>query len=148
MWLRDQESCVINGCTIAKYFSFARGSCQCDPMSAFLFNLAVEVFFPLTKSKLEIEGMKIFDYNYLYSVNADDTTFFLKDITCIKHMVHTFLLFFGLKLNLTKSETAGIRVLKEVHVAVCSMRCLDLNNNAIKVLGIPFRYNEKLKDEI
>ena len=63
-------------------------------------------------------------------------------------MVHTFLLFFGLKLNLTKSETAGIRVLKEVHVAVCSMRCLDLNNNAIKVLGIPFRYNEKLKDEI
>ena len=92
--------------------------------------------------------MKIFDYNYLYSVNADDTTFFLKDITSIKHMVHTFLLFFGLKLNLTKSETAGIRVLKEVHVAVCSMRCLDLNNNAIKVLGIPFRYNEKLKDEI
>ena len=63
-------------------------------------------------------------------------------------MVHTFLLFFGLKLNLTKSETAGIRVLKEVHVAVCSMRCLDLNNNAIKVFGTPFRYNEKLKDEI
>ena len=58
------------------------------------------------------------------------------------------MLFFGLKLNLTKSEIAGIRVLKEVHVAVCSMRCLDLNNNAIKVFGTPFRYNEKLKDEI
>ena len=33
-------------------------------------------------------------------------------------------------------------------MAVCSMRCLDLNNNAIKVFGTPFRYNEKLKDEI
>ena len=71
-------------------------------MSAFLFNLAVEVFFPLTKSKLEIEGMKIFDYNYLYSVNADDTTFFLKDITSLKHMVHTFFALFRIKTKFNK----------------------------------------------
>ena len=34
--------------------------------------------------------MTIFDYNYLYSAYADDTTFFLKDIISIKDMIDTF----------------------------------------------------------
>ena len=88
--LRDQESCVINGGTTTKYFSLRRDAHQGDPISAFLFVLALEVLFILIKSKSEIEGMTIFDYNYLYSAYADDTTFFLKDITSIKHVVDTF----------------------------------------------------------
>ena len=42
--------------------------------------IALEILFILMKSKSEIEGMTIFNYNYLYSAYADDTTFFLKDI--------------------------------------------------------------------
>ena len=34
--------------------------------------------------------MTIFNYNYHYSAYADDTTFFLKDIISVKHMVDTF----------------------------------------------------------
>ena len=94
--LRDQESCVINGGTTTKYFSLERGARQGDPISAFLFVLALEVLFILIKSKSEIEGMTIFDYNYLYSAYADDTTFFLKNIISIKHMVDTFDFFFVL----------------------------------------------------
>ena len=44
-------------------------------------------------------------------------------------MVENFLFFSyfsGLKPNLTKSEIAGIGVLKGVQVAVYSMRCIDL----------------------
>ena len=88
--LRDQESCVVNGSTTTKYFSLGRGAHQGDPISAFLFVLALEVLFILIKSKSEIEGMTIFDYNYLYSAYADDTTFFLKDIVSVKHIVDTF----------------------------------------------------------
>ena len=88
--LRDQESCVINGGTTTKYFSLGTGARQGDPISAFLFVLALEVLFILIKSKSEIEGMTIFDYNYLYSAYADDTTFFLKDIISLEHMVDTF----------------------------------------------------------
>ena len=56
----------------------------------FLFILALEILFILIKSKPEIEGMTIFAYNYLYSAYADDTTFFLKDIISVKHIVDTF----------------------------------------------------------
>ena len=95
--------------------------------------------------------MTIFDYNYLYSAYADDTTFFLKDIISAKHMVdsfHFFSYFSGLKPNLTKSEIAGIGVLKGVQVAVHGMCCIDLNIDTLKLLGTHFSYNEKLKDKI
>ena len=85
--------------------------------------------------------MTIFDYNYLYSVYANDTTFSLKDIISIKHMVDTFggfSYFSRLKLNLRKSEIAGIGALKGVQVAACCMRCIDLNNNTLKILGTHF----------
>ena len=99
-----------------KIFSTWERSSSRWPNFNFLFVLALEILFILIKSKPEIEGMTIFDYNYLYSAYADDTTFFLKDIISVKHMVDTFLFFSyfsGLKPNLKKSEIAGIGVLPE-----------------------------------
>ena len=55
--------------------------------------------------------------------------------------------FLGLKPNLTKSEIARIGVLKGGQVAVCGMRCIDLNIDTLKILGTHFSYNEKLKEE-
>ena len=42
--------------------------------------------------------------------------------------------FSGLKSNLTKSEIAGIGVLKGVQVTVCGMR-FYINNDTLKILG-------------
>ena len=36
--------------------------------------------------------------------------------------------------NTTKCEIAGIGVLKGVQTAVCGMKCIDLRNEAIKIL--------------
>ena len=58
-----------------------------------------------------------------------------------------FLYFSGLKTNLTKSEIAGTGTLKGVQVAVCGMRCIDLNIDTLKILDIHFSYKEKLKEE-
>ena len=55
--------------------------------------------------------------------------------------------FLGLKPNLTKSEIARIGVLKGVEMALCGMRCIDLNIDTLKILGTHFSYNEKLKEK-
>ena len=148
--LRDPESCVINVGTTTKSFSLGRGVRQGEPISAFLFILALEVLSILKKSKTEIEGMTIFNYNHLYSAYADDTSFFLKDIISGKHMVNTFYFFSylsGLKTSLTKSENAFIGFLKGVQMAVCGMCCINLNTDPLKVLGTKFSYNKNLKEE-
>ena len=60
---------------------------------------------------------------------------------------HFLSYFSGLNPNFTKCEVAGIKVLKGVSVAVCAMRCIDLNIDALKILVTHFSCNEKLKEE-
>ena len=59
---------------------------------------------------------------------------------------YLFSYFSGLKPNLRKSEIAGIGALKRAQVAVGGLRCIDLNNDTLKILGSHFSYNEKLKE--
>ena len=59
---------------------------------------------------------------------------------------NAFSLYSRLKSNLTKCEIAGIEALKGVQVEVCGMRCIDLYNEAIKILGIYFSYNSRIKE--
>ena len=148
--LRNLESCILNGGTATKYFLLGKGARQGDPVSAYLFVSTLQILFQLIKSKPEIKRLAIFDHCYLYSAYADDTTFFLQDTISIKHMVDVFYLFSsfsGLKLNLKKSETAGIGALEGVQEAVCGLRCVDVNNDTLKILGTHFSFNEKLKGE-
>ena len=57
--LNDQESCVINGGKTTKYFMLGRGARQGDPISAFLFILALEILFLLIKTKPDIAGLML-----------------------------------------------------------------------------------------
>ena len=84
--LRDQEFCVINGGHTTIYFRLERGARQGDPISAYLFVLALELFFILIKSNKNIHGINIFNHDFLYTAYADDTTFFLKDLDSVKNV--------------------------------------------------------------
>ena len=53
-----------------------RGTRQGDPISAYLFILALEVVFSLIKANPDIEGLQFFSHTFLYSAYADDTNFF------------------------------------------------------------------------
>ena len=102
--------------------------------------LYLEILFILIKNDPNIKGIEIFEYCYLYTAYADDTTFFLKDEYSIVHLSEKFKFsnFSGLKPNTTKCEVAGVGVLKVVQVAVCGLKCIDLRNEAIKILGVDF----------
>ena len=148
--LKSQQSCVINGGTTTQCFNLERGAPQGDPVSAYLFILVLEILFLFIKKHPEIKGIEIFEHCFLYTAYGEDTTFFLKDAQSIENLVeifNTISLFSGLKPNLTKCEIAGIGALKGVQVAVCGMRCIDLCNEAIKILGTYFSCNSKIKEE-
>ena len=61
--------------------------------------------------------------------------------------LNTFSNFSGLKPNKTKCETAGIGVLNGVQVALCDMKCVNLNNETVKILGVHFSYNKNLEQD-
>ena len=149
--LKDSESCVLNGGHTTNYFPLQRGARQGDPISAYLFILALDVLFTLIKSNKDISGLNIFDHDFLYTAYADDTTFFLNDLISANNVLANLNLFSivsGLKPNLDKSEIAGIGVLKNVNVALCGMKSVNLMEQAIKILGVHISYNKKLQDNL
>ena len=68
-----------------------------------------------------MHDLKIFDHEYLYTTYANNTTFFLEDISSIKVALkdlNSFSSFSGLRPNFTKCEIAGKGVLKSANVAL------------------------------
>ena len=57
-----------------------------------------------------------------------------------------FPFFSGLKPNLTKCKIAGIEALKGLPSAVCGIKCTDVFNEAVKILGTYFPYNSTIKE--
>ena len=110
----------------------------------------LEVVFRIIKETSNIEGFEIFQKKFIYTAYADDTTFFLKNTESVINLFEIFqgfAQFSGLKPKKSKCETAGIDVLKGVKVALCGMRCANLHEDTIKILGIHYSYNKQLKND-
>ena len=119
-----QESCIINSSNTTYYFHLERGARQCDPISTYIFILALEVLSFLVRNNKKIRGLHIFDHLFLYTAYADDT-FFLKKKESKEELVKTFTLFpsfSGLKPNISKCEICGLGPLKgwKWQSAVCN----------------------------
>ena len=146
--LNKQQSCVINGGFTTQYFNLEKGARQGDPISAYLFILALEVLFELIKNNDDIRGITIFNHAFLYIAFADDSTFFLNDLLSVNNLIDTFTVFFlfsGLKANFSKCEITGLGSLKGVLEAACGLKSVNLTTNTIKILGVHFSHNSTLK---
>ena len=144
--MKNPELCVINGGKTTSYFKLERGTRQRDPILAYLLIIALEVVFSLIKANPHIEDLQFFSHTFLYSVYADDTTFFLKNEKSATEVIKTFDKFSPhsvLKINNAKCKIAGIAVKKGVKMALCRIDCIDLTEDVIKILDIYFCYNKK-----
>ena len=93
----------------------------------------------MLKTTLRSKVLKIFRHDFLYTAYADATTLFHKDrksLIELMNKLNTSSNFLGLKPNKTKCETAGIGVLNGVQVALCGIKCVNLNNETVKIIGV------------
>ena len=61
--------------------------------------------------------------------------------------LNTFWNFTRLKPNRAKCKTGGIDILNGVQVALCGMKCVDLNNKTMKILCVHLSYNKNLEQD-
>ena len=145
--LYRQESCIVNNGYSTGYFQLSRGSRQGDPLSAYLFILALELFFINVRENEIIHGIVIFGFEFKISAFDDDTSFFIKDLASVWHLCRlfdTFAQFSTLKINCEKSELCRIGSLKGVKRAFYRFKVLDLTHESIKIVGCDHSYDADL----
>lgn len=72
--------------------------------------------------------------------------FFLEDPHVVE-IFNFFPLFSGLKPNLINCQIAGTGALKGLQLAICGMKCMNLRNDTIKILGTYFSYSKTINEE-
>ena len=85
-----KSSFTLGGVFTITYFNLEKGAFQGDPVSAYLFILALEIIFLLIKDDSSTKGIKTFDYVFLYRAYADDSRLFLKNLALVKKLLDIF----------------------------------------------------------
>ena len=135
-----------NGCSTG-YFGCSRGACQGDPLSAYLFILAIEILFIKVRANKKIAGLDIFGHESKLSAFADDATYFAKDEASIKELSNLFIEyeeFSSLKVNSEKTEVCGIGVKKGVIETLSGFRVVNLIKDCLLILGCYHSYDNEL----
>jgi hypothetical protein len=77
---KNVESCVQNNGHLSERFVVRRGVRQRDPLSPYLFIIAVELLSAALKFNPKIKGISINNSEFLISQYADDSTLSLADV--------------------------------------------------------------------
>ena len=151
-WIRliytDVTSCIINDGHTSGYFKIGRGVRQGDPLSAFLFIIALELLSHTLREDKKIEGVKIGNEEIKLVQFADDTSPILKDRKSIKplfNLLDTFAKVSGLIINVEKTEVMWIG--KKMS-SIEKIEFLPQTKASIKLLGVAIAENEDMMSEL
>ena len=145
-WVRvlykNVSSCVMNNGLTTGPFLLGRGVRQGDPLSPYLFILALETLAIKIREDCNVQGLKIGEEMIKLSLFAEDMTCVLKDKTSYTNLfriLNSFGECSGLKVNDEKTEIMplGDNILQKKDFRTHSI-C-----EIIKILGIYFGYDER-----
>ena len=131
--LKNQESCILNKGQKTNHFKLERGTRQGEPLSAYLFNLVLEIAYIKRKISPNIKSVNICNNEFLYTLTIPP--FFLqneKSATEVLNNLKVMPQLSSLKINKSKCELAEIGVMKGVKVALCGVECVNLLTNLSK----------------
>ncbi|KAL9954593.1 hypothetical protein ACROYT_G042155 [Oculina patagonica] len=147
LFYKNIESCIINNGMISNPFKLERGVRQGDPLSPYLFIVAVETLAIAIRQNPAIKGISIGKEETKLLQYADDTTAMLADTSSAKVLFQVLDLFkniSGLKINNTKTEGMWIGSSKENKAQPFGIKW---PSEPIKALGVYFTYDPKLLKE-
>ena len=111
VFYKNIQSCTINNGLCTNYFTIERGVRQGDPLSPYLFLIAVEILAIAVRAEKNIRGIEINGTETKLLQFADDTTAVLSDLNSAKaffNLLDDFEKVSGLKLNVEKTEAMWI----------------------------------------
>ena len=145
------SSCVINNGFFTQPFAVERGVRQGDPLSAYLFIIALEILCISVRSSKDINGIKVDNEEIRLSLFADDLTGFLKDnlpLVNFLKLIEDYGTCSGLKINHGKSEIMILgncsSTLQQDNVVSCNLKI----KKVVKILGVHFTYDFRLKQKL
>ena len=150
-WIRlfhtNISSCIMNNGVASPPFSIRRGLRQGDPLSPYLFILALETLLTAIKQNQDIKGIVVEDKEIKCIAFADDLTNLIRDkesYASLSLLLSTYVQCSGLNLNQDKKEAYWLGNSYRNH------EVLDINkvNEPIKILGIFFTYNQLKRKEL
>ena len=150
-WVRtlyhNIESYVIDNGLATDFFPLERGVRQGDPLSPYLFVVAVETLALAIRQNPEIIGIKIGGEETKLLQYADDTTAVLSDIDSAQalfNLLEVFKNLSGLVINSSKTEGMWIGSSRDKTSKLFSIKWPD---EPIKALGVYYSYDIKLLHE-
>ena len=143
----DISSTVMNGGRSTGYFRINRGVRQGDPLSPYLFLLAIEILANALRNDEFIEGFKFGDQEVRQVLYADDLTIFVKSERAINRLQYIFEEFgklSGLKINQGKTNFVWLGKEEDQPQFPLFGKLVK----EVKILGVYFTLDIKVKEEM
>ena len=113
----------------------------------------MEILATLIRNNRDIAGINIHGLEVKICMFADDTTIFVKNTQSLKAVLKVlseFAMVSSLNINKNKSNAALIgksRNKKDININLNDINWIDLDNDAMKILGVYYSYNNTIVSE-